>query len=439
MAERARGKIEHWLAYRLRLGFDEWLSNLYLNPDLNALMNLVSFAPDPELGRRARDVLELGLFDLACHSYGGVFGATHGRTDSPLQLAPPKEPTRPVAYLLWGHGSLEPRISMSAIGMAASDYRHPAAIRATADADGPYTVRSQHNLEVTDESEYGLRPDPDQCLYTPTNVYTRRTPEWVLSCAQDYNKGRYGFQQHIWQATLSDRAVVYTTHPRSAPLKDRPDYWRANGVMPRAVAHGNAVLCLYRSGEGEPDDVHEGVVDPDPGSFCAYTHAFVPRFAFDEWTERDGWVCGRVGEGYVGLTATAPLRWAEPCDDALGALRWPDTESDWRPGACDLIAPGTETAWVCELGRRDRDGDFDAFVERVAAAELRGDTGGLTYESPHAGTLEFGWEGPLRIDGEETAIGGYPRYESPFCEAALGAGRYTINAGEHAVELGDAF
>ncbi len=38
------------------------------------------------------------------------------------------------------------------------------------------------------------------------HIQTYRTPDYLLSCAQDYRAGKPGYQ-HIWQATLTTRGL----------------------------------------------------------------------------------------------------------------------------------------------------------------------------------------------------------------------------------------
>jgi hypothetical protein len=67
--------------------------------------------------------------------------------------------------------------------------------------------------------------DPNNQAMTAVNIYTYRTREYGVSRAQDYRKGRPGFQQHIWQATLGRDANVYSTNPGAPDTgTSRPDY-----------------------------------------------------------------------------------------------------------------------------------------------------------------------------------------------------------------------
>lgn len=62
-------------------------------------------------------------------------------------------------------------------------------------------------------------PDPDFTALTQADIYTYRTPDYGLSCSQNFRKGKQGYQQMIWGANLGGRAVVYTNHPGSRILK----------------------------------------------------------------------------------------------------------------------------------------------------------------------------------------------------------------------------
>jgi hypothetical protein len=43
--------------------------------------------------------------------------------------------------------------------------------------------------------------------------------------------------------------------------------------------------------------------------------------------------------------------------------------------------------------------------------------------------MELGWEGPLRVEGDEVALGGYPRMDNPFAQVEFLERRYEIRRG----------
>ena len=69
------------------------------------------------------------------------------------------------------------------------------------------------------------------------NIYTYRTPSYMLSTAQDWRKGFGGDQSSIWQATIGSReAVAFTTHPGAERTEgSTPRYWVGYGTLPRAA------------------------------------------------------------------------------------------------------------------------------------------------------------------------------------------------------------
>jgi hypothetical protein len=385
----------------------------------------------------------------------------------------------PIQYLCWGRGTVSEAWSIGAIGLVTSDYQLPRVVRAIGrDTPPEFESREHLGLSVEDAKRHGLDPsDPDDQLFfwgslvmghrdvaetalavcperyrpryaeiepavayhadradddeyapdpnntamTGADVYTFRVPTYMLSCAQDYRKGKFGFQQHIWQATLDGGALAYTNHPKaSAGAADVEAYWGGNGLLPRAAAYRGVLCCLYRVGS-PPHAVPDVPGFDESLAAVPYTHAFFPRARFDEVRETDDWVFGRRGGGYVGLTSPQPTRWADPREvdaDVLGRAADADYE---------LVAEGKRTAWVCELGNRNQHGSFEAFVHAVADATIEGDATHVRYDSPTLGQVEFAWEGPFVVDGWEVPLDGYPRFDNPYCTAGFDTSRYEIS------------
>jgi len=241
------------------------------------------------------------------------------------------------------------------------------------------------------------------------NIYTYRTPDYMLSTAQDYRAGYGGDQHAIWQASLGPDATCFTTHP-VVGAKSTPDYWSGSGTLPRAAQVENVVIVVY--------DVTE-----NPGLYvtetAGFTHAWLPRDRFDEMIERDGWIFARRGDGYLALWTSQPYRW----QTELGEDK--DRE---------LIVDGRKSVWICELGRRATDGEFGDFAERFAAPVQVSDLQ-VTYQSPSQGRLEFGWTGPLVREGVDIPLRDYPRYDNPFVQAEFPAERVDIRHGDHRLTL----
>jgi len=251
------------------------------------------------------------------------------------------------------------------------------------------TLARAYELDIT----RNMRPE--------VNIYTYRTPDYMLSTAQDWRKGYGGDQQSIWQATLDLDAVVFTTHPGNERWDGpTPRYWTGYGTMPRAIQAKNVVISLY--------DVYTGealYVDNQP----LYTHAFLDKDQFDEAFKEDGWFFARKGDAYVALWASDPSADWEVNDD-------PD-HADL--GDFEIIADGEKTIWICELGSASDYVDFAAFRAAILDASLIADAEALTvdYDSPSQGRLQMAWDGPLTQDGTPLDVSDFPRYANPYAAA----------------------
>lgn len=479
-----RPRILRWLELRFGTGFSEWLSNVYYEEDLPAVLNLIDFCEDEEIVGKATMVADLILADIALNQFRGTFGSSHGRSYERHKKNGANESTRSVAKLLFGMNRLSFG-SMAAVSLALNErYRVPSVLyEMAADLERAETVNTQrmgirmeeaarwgldyatpedgmtfltleaytHTLTIDlfvrmlDEyhwwensffkpfKEYeilikiagalGVMPrfaahfdkDLTRNLRTEANLYTYRTPDFMLSTAQDYRKGYGGDQHHIWQATLGPEAVCFTTHPAKwtrdgEPGGDSPNYWTGNGSLPRVAQVENVAIVLYD-------------IDTAPGLYLTheliFTHAWLPREKYDEVMERDGWIFARKGDGYMALWSREPYVWQ---DEGL------DEDAE-------IIADGKTNVWICEMGRRALDGPFEAFMARIADASIETDGLSVSYRSPSQGHLEFSWSGDLLKESGVVNLGDYPRYGNPYAEVPFPGERIRFEHNGHWLDL----
>jgi len=206
-------------------------------------------------------------------------------------------------------------------------------------------------------------------LLSEVDTYTWRSPEVMLSTAVDWRAGQRTEQSHIWQATIDPDTLVFTTHPREeVPLVDDPNdregYWTGDGATPRSAQVGTVSMSIYAP-------QYEAAAGPGSGGYSFrygdLTHAWFPTEHFDEVVERDGWVIGRKGDGYVALRSWRPTRWRE---------YGPEEFTRGLTERFDLVAEGgPDNVWITEVGRAaDHAGaedPFAAFVETVTSAPSR--------------------------------------------------------------------
>ncbi len=288
----------------------------------------------------------------------------------------------------------------------------------------PYAKALHETYSFLDERGIPHDGDLDRFNLSEVNKVTYRTPDAMLACAQDYRKGKMGFQQHIWQATLGLDAVVFTLHRGN---EDETNYKHWVGRFPRAVQHRNLLIALYDIPEKPlpgpktvfpPDAGGNAIPSPAPSEEVPlpYTCAYFPRAAFDEVVERDGWVFARKGDGYLALRSQHPHQWM-----AEAVFRQEGFRVD-----------GLRNAYICQIGRRAVDGTFSQFADRIARSRVAFDDLSVRYDAPGLGEARVAWDGPFAVDGAPIPLRDYARFDNPYCRAEFGARRFEIaHAGRH--------
>lgn len=471
--EQAKPRIMRWLDLRFRSGFSEWLSNVYYDEDLTALLSLVDFCQDAEIRRRAEMVIDLILLDMALNSYAGAFASTHGRSYELDKINAGMEATSDTSKLVFGMGRFALRDNMSAVCFALSpNYRPPKVLQTiAANLERPEILNRQRmGIKIAEAEKWGLgfNSFEDGMVYLSLEAYTHprtiqlvmrmfdrycwwqnsyfapfakkkglinflrrlgllptlakfydwdlnrntreevnlityRTPDYQLSSAVDYRPGYGGDQQHIWQASFGPEAVCFTTHPNQS--EHTPSQWVGSGTLPRVAQVKNVLAAIYRI------DTRKGLYLTNRSLF---THAWLPRSAFDEVIERGGWIFARKGDGYLALRSQQPYQWN---------------------GENEIVAQGKENIWLCELGRAAVDGEFAAFIERILQAPLKFGRLKVEYGSPSQGNLSFGWKEPLLQNGQAISQSDFPRYDNPYVQASFPSDQIEVRAGDNHLRL----
>ena len=461
-----RPRVMRWLELRYKSGFSEWLSNVYYDEDIPALVALVELAEDEEIRSLAAMVLDLMTADMALNQFQGTFGSTHGRTYED-KISGSRDNTGSTFKLLFDLSEFAPGNMSSSLLALSTQYEPPYVFYDIARDAEPAEMENRQRMGIKlEEAEswgldttrfedgmtfmtleaythpltiglwvdmlnaYGWWEHDDYSLFAPfrdvlederireafaiaaekditrnmrpeVNIYTYRTPTYMLSTAQDWRKGYGGDQQSIWQATLGRDAVAFTTHPANESWEGAtPRYWTGYGTMPRAIQVKNVVISLY-----DVDTTAELYVPNQP----LYTHAFLDKSKFDEAYKEDGWFFARQGDGYLALWASDP--------DADWKVN--DDRDHQDLGDHEIIADGEKTVWICELGSAADYTDFAAFKSAILDSTLDVDPEALTvdYDSPSQGQLAMAWDGPLTQDGMPVDVSDYPRYENPYSES----------------------
>ncbi len=160
-AARTRQRIVDWIGERTRFGYSEWHSNVYMKYDYAPLLTLVEFADDTELVSLAAAALDVAMFDVASHTFEGVYGVTHGRGYKAGKTNGLSESSFGTAKLLFDTTD-RPYQSTADIGptffSASSRYRLPEVIRRVARSHEVVTVRERHGVPLDPHESLTLDP-----------------------------------------------------------------------------------------------------------------------------------------------------------------------------------------------------------------------------------------------------------------------------------------
>ncbi len=391
---RAKARIVPWILTRLRGNFSEWDSNAYMTLDAFAMLALADDARSPRLRELATALLDKLFFMLACQSFRGAHGSTHGRCYVTALKSARVENTSGLQRIAWGMGMFNGETRATGLLALSRNYRVPEVIqRIGADVDRTYATESRSLARF--RPRFDMRGD----LWDVRTI-TCKSPEVMLSAAVDYHPGEFGIQEHLWQATLGPEANVFTTWPGNSQEHGnaRPNFWAGSARLPRVGMAGRTVFCLYRL---------------DPAVGLGFSHAYFPTQAFDEWRIDGPWAFARVGDGYVALWGDGDLALTER----------------GRHAGQELRSRGAGEAWIAHVGRAADDGDFGQFCARVAANPPLRDDDRLTWQPPGGRDLAFGWSGPMTAGGEAQRWDDLPHYANPYTQTPMDADVMAISHG----------
>jgi len=434
LAASALPRIRRWLELRFRTGFSEWLSNVYYDEDLTALLSLVDFAAagaaaGDDIGQdvavRARSVADLVFLDLALHSCRGVFGPSHGRSYEAQKKDARLEAMSDTMKLAFGFGRWARNDNMSSVALALGRYRLPPAIAAIASADalggappdgasaGGAEIRSRMGLRIDEAKRWGLgfRDTEDGMVFLGLEAYNnRRTINLTFRLFDEFrwwdNSYFLPFRRHRGIIRAARRLGLLPLVARALERDiDRNTREEVDLYTFRTADYSLSAAqdWHYRRG-GDQQALWQATLGP--GAVCFTTHpgckgGFSPGY----WTGSGS--LPRVAQyrnllfalydidTRPGLYRTERLLFShawlpeEAFDETAEEGGWifarrgraylalrADRPVTWRsedggPGPRnEVVAEGRQSAWICRLGREAEDGSFAAFRSGLAGSRL---------------------------------------------------------------------
>jgi hypothetical protein len=411
--------LRRFMRYRAGHGWGEFDSVGYLGPVWECLTCLHDFSADQELKRLAGSMMDLLLADMAVDSLHGMYCGAHGRIYPPHAIDHVTEPSRILYYLYFGeiptngmehHGFI--------IDALTSTYRPlPIVVDIALNRGTAYENRERKQLHNLADVL------PVAPLTGSLRKYTYYTPRYALGCVQFQDaypaccahhnhheipvmadqRGTADYahhQQHQWDLSFptGTTARLFTHHPGTDGTHN---YWTGDRLCGcgHFFQHKQALIALYDIPASQP---------------LQFIHAYLPRDAFDEVIEENGWIFARAGDAFAGLWLSSAYRWT--------------TEGEWADR--EIISAGLKHAVICEAGTTDNYVDFTAFRHAIAGTPVHFDRESMTLDYRSSQT------GPLRIDSrggrywnERPVDLDYGSYDSPYLYSAWGSGVIEMKIG----------
>jgi hypothetical protein len=110
----------------------------------------------------------------------------------------------------------------------------------------------------------------------------------------------------------------------------------------------------------------------------------------------------------------------------------PENQEDFNR---EVIAPGKHNIWICQLGRKAEDGTFTEFMQNILNAKLIKSGLNVEFNSPGNGVVQFGWAGPLTVNGRIVELDDYPRYDNPYVRADFNPNEIYVQANDKELYL----
>ena len=262
------------------------------------------------------------------------------------------------------------------------------------------------------------------------NVYSYRTPRYVMSTSVCKDINRCGAQEHIWIANIGEFLTLFTTHPAGngkGRYGSSPGYWIGNGRRPMSVQHENVNITVYRL-PTEKRLGETGIAD--------MTHAYMPRAFYDELELCGNMVLARKNGVFVALISDGELQFRPFDSDSAKGIHKGRQYADryMLSGEFDLCRTGGNYhAYITELSDIDRE-SFAQFKARIRNNKVSFTAdGNVRYQSTF-GEMTADFNGSCTLNGQPLQTQ-FDRYDSRFCRAPRNPAVITADSGKNTLTL----
>ncbi|MBY9011648.1 MAG: hypothetical protein KGD70_04690 [Candidatus Lokiarchaeota archaeon] len=479
--------VNRWLEWRAKFGFSEWHSDIYLEEDLMALLNLVEFAQDNDTATKAAMLVDILAFDFANNYFKGIYATTNGRTNDGKKVGtsltdlPSRASFAEFAWILLGigHHEVSGSSSMSAVALCTSDkYVPPPILEAIANATLDYNEHRERNgINIADGPNYGFgyESEDDLMFWWPMSTLAAGPViEHTLNLMNTYDidpnlifedellLDLLKFAADLYGMSLSDVCSFLKEATQGVALEEantytyRTPYYQLSG----AQDHQKGLMGMQEHIWQASLDEYATIFTNSHGGFRGEDHVggFKPRatlyknigvIQYDRLSQSLILEVVYAILEFKDITQAYFPRWA--FNEVLQQDKWTfgrridgyvalysHEPQEWENDIF-LTSQGKKNVYIVELGSVDEYGSFANFTSSILATKVNVkhlSVGySIEYESPTQGLVKVAWEGPMTVSGTQIDLGSYARFDNDYCYQDFDTLKTTIQYGTMALEL----
>jgi len=453
--EKAGQRALDWFEMRWKYGFIEYNSEVYYTEDIGALMNLIDFAKNEELVRKAEICMDLLFYDMAVQNIHSMMISTSGRAYQSQRTGGPHKTVGGMTRYYFGDEQ-EKGPGMTYGMTKNTKYQLPPVLKEIALDTSTVVIKQSNGLDIPElkiEGYYGtdnrsmmmqwgmecftnpeivrnslshirnniffsnefihdfkmldftlvkwlhlepllvkiIKPQTNGVAIQKGNTYTYKTNDFSMYTSQSHQPGDYADQQHIFGMNIKNHFSVFHNHP--ALEKNKKHQSPNYWVGYGHFPHSVQDKNVNLSIYNLPKK--KGLMEL---TLLDFTRAYFPTELFDTAYIDGNYAFGKKDETYIALIGS-------------NGFEFRDEKQD------DIIQHGKQSFWITEAGSKKEDVSFEAFTKRIRSNPIDFDLKSLklNYTSKSRKYyLEF--KGNFELDG--TVIDTqYYRYDSPYTKA----------------------
>ncbi|MBI1932226.1 MAG: hypothetical protein HYS24_06785 [Ignavibacteriales bacterium] len=454
---KARKRILDWLEMKWKFGFSEFYSNVYYNETIAGVINLIDFAKDEKISKKASIIMDLIMYDIAAHKNENMFLSVSGRAYEKNRKGDPKSSFKNIINHIWyPYEAFSPHLNYGFV--TSKKYKLPTVIKEIGNDRTNVIIKQCNGLDISEfknEGYFGsdersimmqwgsgafsnyeiirnsieyikgnnlfsneflasfkyldfkffeityldkflayvLNPQTNGVAIQKANTYTFRTKDYSLYTIQNYSPGTFADQQHITGMNLGNSFAVFHTHPA---VNENVKSQSPNywvGYGHRPHSVQNNNVSL--SIYNIP--LKKQIMELD---LLSFTHAYFPTKLFDSVYISKNYAFGKKDSAYIAL---------------IGKNNFTLNLKNYN----DLLQKGNKTFWIIEAGSLEDDKSFKNFIERILLNKIKFNERDLTLEYISGDQkYELKYNGKFLINNSEI-ITKYTRYDSPYIQAKI--------------------